>query len=240
MGAPRYWGIGGNPISHSSTPRLFGLVGDVVGLEAEELLLEADSASQFKSKSSEFEGDIWVSITSPLKHSPERRFGIQGPLAVNAVNQLKREDGVWSGYNTDGLGFVSACRYIGLEPDGSTLLMKGGGSAARSIAAAWSSEGGLIIAAEGRRKLCEGPWDYNLVNAGNPDVSVDTDAKPGGENSPLLNSNLPLSINYGRESKSSDFAIIMLAAQHLEAWRLFFRPDLSKRLPTLEELLEQL
>ena len=40
-------------------------------------------------------GDLWLSCTAPLKHSPHSRLGVQGPVGVNAINQLMRSNGVW-------------------------------------------------------------------------------------------------------------------------------------------------
>ena len=60
-------------------------------------------------------GDIWLSCTAPLKHSPQARLAVSGPEGVNAINQLKRTDGVWSGTSTDDVGFIAACQHIGID-----------------------------------------------------------------------------------------------------------------------------
>ena len=139
MTGPAYWGIAGHPISHSLTPRLFELVGRHVGIEGPEaVFIDADGIEEFMSKVTKMEGDVWLSCTAPLKHSPQGRLGVSGPEGVNAINQLKRIDGEWSGTSTDGAGFVDSCRHVGVEPSESTLRMRGGGSAAGSIAAAWA------------------------------------------------------------------------------------------------------
>tara|TARA_Y100001935_G_scaffold244510_1_gene237024 strand:+ start:3395 stop:3853 length:459 start_codon:yes stop_codon:yes gene_type:complete len=151
-----------------------------------------------------------------------------------------RSNGVWKGASTDGAGFVSACRHIGVEPSGSILRMRGGGSAARSIAAAWSSEGGSIIPEIGRRKLVRGPWDSSILESGNADISIDLDSAPAGGNSVELESDMQVSISYNESSSREDFAIIMLAAQHLEAWHSLFAPKDEKNIPSLEDVLAHL
>ena len=139
---PDYWGIAGYPISHSLTPRLFATVGEHLGMEGvQRVFLEAGGMAEFESHVAGLKGELWLSCTAPLKHAPQNRLGIRGPTGVNAVNQLKRVDGEWSGTSTDGLGFVAACHHIGVEPSGTVLRMRGGGSAARSIAAAWATLG---------------------------------------------------------------------------------------------------
>ena len=151
-----------------------------------------------------------------------------------------RSNGVWKGASTDGVGFVSACRHIGVEPSGSILRMRGGGSTARSIAAAWSSEGGSIIPEMGRRKLVRGPWDSSILESGNADISIDLDSAPAGGQSVELESAMQVSISYNDSSSKEDFAIIMLAAQHLEAWYSLFAPKDWKSIPDLEDVLAHL
>ena len=50
--------------------------------------------------------EIFGLVTSPLKHSPQERLGVSAP-GINAINQLIRLDGEWSGTSTDG---PSLCR----------------------------------------------------------------------------------------------------------------------------------
>ena len=184
-------------------------------------------------------GDLWLSCTAPLKHSPHSRLGVQGPVGVNAINQLMRSNGVWKGASTDGTGFVSACRHIGVEPSSSILRMRG--RFYRSIiAAAWSSEGGSIIPEMGRRKLVKGPWDSSILDSGNADISIDLDSAPAGGQSVELESDMQVSISYNESSSKEDFAIIMLAAQHLEAWHSLFASKDGKNIPSLEDVLAHL
>ena len=241
MDAPAHWGVAGYPISHSLTPKLFSIVGDAMGLaRAEKIFVEASSEGEFYSKVEALHGDLWLSCTSPLKHSPHSRLGVQRPVGINEINQLMRSNGVWKGASTDGVGFVSACRHIGVEPSGSILRMRGGGSAARSIAAAWSSEGGSIIPEMGRRKLVGGPWDSSILESGKADISIDLDSAPAGGKSVDLESDLQVSISYDGSSSKEDFAIIMLAAQHLEAWHSLFASKDRRKIPSLADILTHL
>ena len=240
MNGPAYWGIAGYPISHSLTPRLFEIVGAELGLDAQSVYLEADSMDEFEANLENLQGDIWLSCTAPLKHSPQARLAVSGPEGVNAINQLKRINGVWSGTSTDGVGFVAACRHIGVEPNGSILRMRGGGSAARAIAAAWAEEGGSIIPLEGRRELVGGPWDSAIISEGEADLAIDLDAAAGGGESAGLSAKQQVSISYGEGATAEDFAVIMVAAQHLEAWKHLYAPESAADLPSLSLLLDRL
>ncbi len=240
MNGPAYWGIAGYPISHSLTPRLFELVGAKLGLTAQSVYIEADSMDEFETNLNNLQGDIWLSCTAPLKHSPQARLAVSGPEGVNAINQLKLQNGKWTGTSTDGVGFVAACRHTGVEPNGSILRMRGGGSAARAIAAAWAEEGGSIIPLEGRRELVGGPWDSAIISEGEADLAIDLDAAAGGGQSAELSAKQQVSISYGEGATAEDFAVIMVAAQHLEAWKHLYTPERAADLPSLSLLLDRL
>ena len=240
MNGPAYWGIAGYPISHSLTPRLFELVGAKLGLTAQSVYIEADSMDEFEKNLNNLQGDIWLSCTAPLKHSPQARLAVSGPEGVNAINQLKLQNGKWTGTSTDGVGFVAACRYTGVEPNGSILRMRGGGSAARAIAAAWAAEGGSIISVEGRRPLVSGPWDSAIISDGEAALAIDLDAAAGGGESAELPAKQQVSISYGEEASKNDFAVIMVVAQHLEAWKRIFAPERIEEIPNLGYVLNQL
>ena len=244
MAIPTYWGIAGFPIAHSITPKLFTIVGESLGMSGSQcVFIEAESIDEFEENIAGLDGELWLSCTAPLKHSPQTRLGVNGPMGVNAVNQLKRIDGNWSATSTDGVGFIAACRHIGIEPNGSTLRMRGGGSAARAIAAAWADEGGKIIPIEGRRPLVSGPWDGAIIFDSEEieaDIAIDLDAAAGGGESIELSAKIQVSISYGEKASSDEFAVIMVAAQHLEAWKMLYAPERAADLLSLSLLLKRL
>ena len=118
--------------------------------------------------------------------------------------------------------------------------MRGGGSAARAIAAAWAEEGGSIIPVEGRRVLVGGPWDSAIISEGEADLAIDLDAAAGGGESTSLSAKQQVSISYGDGATTDDFAVIMVAAQHLQAWKRLFAPEIREEIPSLDDLLARL
>ena len=244
MAIPAYWGIAGYPIAHSITPKLFTIIGESLGMSGSQcVFVEADSIDEFEENVANLDGELWLSCTAPLKHSPQTRLGVNGPKGVNAVNQLKRVDGDWLATSTDGVGFIAACRHIEVEPRGGILRIRGGGSAARAIAAEWAVAGGKIIPVTGRRALVSGPWDGAIIIDGekvDADLSIDLDADAGGGISVELSAKLQVSISYGEDASSDEFAVIMVVAQHLEAWKMFYAPELSNKFPSISEILELL
>jgi hypothetical protein len=175
-----------------------------------------------------------------LKHSIHNNFAQNNENDVGSVNQLTRINGICNTSNTDGIGFISACKSIGISPNNSILKLRGGGSAARAIAASWAAEGGKIIAISGKRKLTKGPWDDAIVDSGEAIISVDLDYEKNRDFSIDMESKNEVHISYNEEYKIDDFAIIMLAAQHLEAWRNFYLPNRKNELPSLEKVLQEL
>ena len=236
--APSFWGVAGNPVSHSITPKLFSIVGERLGLRGvSSVSIHADDVAEFFRKTAEMEGDLWISCTSPLKYTLSESLGHQGIDGQGGINQIVRSEGVWSSVNTDGDGFMEACRHLGIDPVSSTLKIRGGGSTARSIAHAWSREGGSICTELGRRALGEGPWSDSIIDSEEADIAIDLDAPPGGGKGVDLKGGIQLSISYSEDSSTDDFGVMMVVAQHLEAWRSLFAPEMSADLPTLSEVL---
>ena len=241
MKTPAYWGIAGFPITHSLTPRLFEIVGRYLGItDVISVFIEAENIKEFKEKIDQIEGDIWLSCTTPLKHSIYNNFTLDNENEVGSVNQLTRLNGEWNTANTDGIGFISACESVGISPNKSILKLRGGGSAARAIAASWAAEGGKIIPVSGKRKLTKGPWENAIVDSGEAIISVDLDYEKDRDFSIDMESKNKVHISYNEEYEVDDFAIIMLAAQHLEAWRNFYLPNRKNDLPSLEKVLQEL
>ncbi len=52
-----------------------------------------------------------------------------------------------------------------------------------------------------------------------------------------LDAQIQVSISYNENSSKEDFAVIMVAAQHLEAWGSLFVPSRKEYLPCLDEVL---
>ena len=241
MKTPAYWGIAGFPITHSLTPRLFQIVGKYLGMtDVISISIEAENLEEFTTKIDQIEGDIWLSCTTPLKHSIYNNFALDNKNEVGSVNQLTRLNGEWNTANTDGIGFISACESVGISPNKSILKLRGGGSAARAIAASWAAEGGKIIPISGKRKLTKGPWQDAIIDSGEAIISVDLDYEKDRDFSIDMESKNEVHISYNEEYKVDDFAIIMLVAQHLEAWRNFYLPNRKNDLPSLEKVLQEL
>ena len=123
------------------------------------------------------------------------------------------------------------------DPEGRTGIKEG--STARSIALSWTGCGGKLSLLQGRRVLSDGPWMKSIAGKGSSDVSIDTDGL-GHEQETKDTRAKSLSISYGESSGHGDFGVVMLVAQHLEAWRVLFAPERIDELPSMEEVLQLL
>ena len=88
--------------------------------------------------------------------------------------------------------------------------------------------------------MVSGPWDSAIIDEGDAAIGIDLDAAPAGGDSTPLDAEIQVSISYGDGAKADEFAVIMVAAQHLEAWRLLFAPERVEELPSLSLLLQKL
>ena len=236
---PEYWGIAGHPIKHSLTPKIFKIIGKHLGIVNPKMVfIDVENIEEFENKINMLEGNIWISITTPLKHAIGTLIDNSQDSGVNSINQIMRISDKIFGIDTDGDGFVNALRYFGISISGSKLKLKGGGSTARSIANSWSKEGGELIIIEGRRKLINGSWDKSIIKDTESDFFLDLDENPGS----LINKDSmqnKLSITYNKFSTENDFAIVMLVAQQLKAWEIFYKNE-KLNLPSIKIVLNEL
>ena len=237
MRVPSAWGVAGSPVRHSVTPMLFDIIGQELGMkQPSRLKIEVDSVDKLTEHLSSIEGDIWLSCTSPLKSSLFKLYGDQQGTS-QSINQIARREGHISFGNTDGLGFLEACKSEGITPRGKTLKMRGGGATARSIASEWVRVGGSIVPVKGRRRLPDGPWS-NITNQDiEADIALDLDVTPGQRGHLDLRAKKTLSISYGPDWNPDDFGIKMVCAQHIVAWKTLYSPEKADKIPSLEALI---
>ena len=72
---------------------------------------------------------------------------------IGAVNTVVNDDGVLSGYNTDGTGFLQSMLERGVEPKGKSILILGAGGASRALSFALAERGGNLVILNRRLEL---------------------------------------------------------------------------------------
>ena len=187
----------------------------------------------------------WLSLTTPLKHLVGAWTCVDEAHDLLSVNALRLgTNGVFSA-GTDGAGVVAVARLAGCGPhEGGVLRLRGGGGAARSTAHAWVKAGGRVHVLEGRRPMTP-PLPKSAL-AGPDDAAVFAiDFDGDGEGMVATKHLTPAYQNSPVQSDGSlDGPLLdgrwMLVAQHLEAWRILWAPELEAALPSIPDLMADL
>jgi shikimate dehydrogenase len=142
-------GIIGHPVSHSLSPLMHNAAFAALGLDwvyvpfpvAPERLTQAVAGLRAL-------GVAGFNVTIPHKVAILPLLDRISPDAelIGAVNTVALEDGLFTGYNTDGIGLVAAlCAKLGFSAAGRSVLVLGAGGAARSAVVALAGAGALRV-----------------------------------------------------------------------------------------------
>lgn len=147
------FGIVGNPVTHSLSPRIHNSAYRALGIPAVYLPFHADSF-----------GDFWLeiveggaletlglplrglSVTAPFKESALAVAGAASPLAelIGAANTLVWNQEVWEAEATDPEGVVLPLRDRGIALEGLAAAVVGAGGAGRSAAEGLAKTGARV------------------------------------------------------------------------------------------------
>lgn len=138
--------IFGRPVSHSISPVMHNAAFREAGINSVYVAFEPASIEGAMRAMKEI-GIRGASVTIPFKIEALRHADAVDPLAsgIGSINTLLNNNGVLTGYNTDGIGAVSALEQENIAIEGSTCLIIGNGGSARAIAATLASRGARII-----------------------------------------------------------------------------------------------
>lgn len=147
-------GVMGDPVSHSLSPLLHNAAFAALGLDWASVAFPVRAGGTAGALGGiRALGIRGVSVTMPHKTDAARLAdGLSATAhALGAVNCLSLEDGVLTGHNTDGEGFLaSARRGAGFEPAGRRCLVAGAGGAARAVVLALAEVGAAEVAVVNR------------------------------------------------------------------------------------------
>lgn len=147
------FGVVGNPVAHSLSPRLHNGAYRELGIPALYLPFQTDSFGDFWLEVVE-EGVLeslglpirGLSITAPFKAAALAVAGAESPLAglVGGANTLVLREGVWEAESTDPEGVVEPLRHRGLDLAGRRAAVVGAGGAGRAAAAGLAHAGARV------------------------------------------------------------------------------------------------
>ena len=137
------FGIVGNPVTHSLSPRIHNAAYRALGIPAAYLPFHTDSFGEFWLEVVEH-GVLetlgmpirGLSVTAPFKETALAVAGAESPLAgmIGAANTLVWNQGVWEAEATDPDGVVLPLRDRGIAIEGLEAAVVGAGGAGRSAA----------------------------------------------------------------------------------------------------------
>lgn len=130
------YAILGYPLKHSFSPTIHNSAFTYLKMDAEYVKYEIDPA-RFDKSINQIKKENWdgFNITVPFKQEIIPHLDFIDPLAkrIGAVNTIQiNEQGKWSGYNTDYLGFLKPLLDLDINPE--SCLILGAGGAARAVA----------------------------------------------------------------------------------------------------------
>lgn len=184
------------------------------------------------------EDEVWISLTSPLKHqlSAAAVKCVDNAMEIRSVNTLRWDGQSWWAASTDGMGMRIVAEAFGYPTSG-VIGITGGGGAARSVASAWTQGGGQVRQLGGRRTLDEnGPWSL-CDSSSDFEVDFDTDNGDISVGYKKMEGDFDSRVNY--LSKNAD-GRWFLCAQHLMSWAKLWAPEYSSDLPSLSLLMTRL
>lgn len=147
------FGLAGNPVDHSLSPRLHNTAYRALGLPYLYLPFHVDHFADFWLEV--VEGGAFdalglplrgLSVTAPHKEAALAVAGAESPLAgrIGAANTLIWNQGVWEAESTDPDGVVLPLRERGLDPQGKRAAVIGTGGGGRSAAVGLARAGAQV------------------------------------------------------------------------------------------------
>lgn len=136
----------GDPVKHSFSPKLHNKAFEKAGLDYAYVAFTANEETIGKAieavRTLEIRG---CSLTMPNKIACIPFLDKIDPTAevIGAVNTLVNDDGVITGYNTDGYGFLKAYEDMGVPVKGNKMVLLGLGGAGGAVAISAAMDYGL-------------------------------------------------------------------------------------------------
>ena len=162
-GKTRLCGIIGDPIEHTMSPVMHNAAFQQMGLDFLYVPFRVKQGELAKAIDGVRALNIrGLNVTIPHKVAVIQFLNGLDPLAENigAVNTIVNDDGVLTGYNTDGAGFLQALLESNIEPKGKNIVILGAGGAARAIAFFLADRGANLVILN---RLLEMDWANELA-----------------------------------------------------------------------------
>ena len=137
-------GLFGSPVGHSASPEMYNFCFQHDGLDYAYMAFDVKAEDMPETiKTIRLLKMRGGNITMPCKNIGAKLMDRLSPAAqlVGACNAFVNEEGVLTGYITDGIGFVKNLKEHGVEVKGKKVLVLGAGGAATAIQVQLALEG---------------------------------------------------------------------------------------------------
>lgn len=151
----KVFGIIGYPLGHSFSPAMHNAAFAKTGYNGVYVAFPQKNLLQLKHALNLFNIQ-GLSVTIPHKRRVFRMVDHIDPLAVQigSLNTLvKNPNGLWEGYNTDGMGAVQAIEESGFDIANKKILIVGNGGSARGIAFALARKQPALLSFLARKQM---------------------------------------------------------------------------------------
>lgn len=149
-GKTKLYALIGDPVSHSISPKMHNTAFEENEIDGRYLAFQADQENLKETVDAlKRLGVRGWNVTMPCKSLMAEYCDVLSKEAQisGAVNTVVNDNGVLTGYSTDGIGFFRNLKEQGLDITGKKIILAGAGGAARAIAAQAALEdiGELVI-----------------------------------------------------------------------------------------------
>lgn len=168
-------GLFGHPVSHSISPLMHNEAFRLLGLNYCYLCFDVDAAGMEKAIDGiRTMGLRGFNCTMPDKQIMAKLADRLAPAArlSGAVNTVVNDDGILTGHNTDGTGYMMAVKDAGYDIIGKEMTLLGGGGAATAIA--------VQAALDGVKKInifCRHGRSWNHISSLTQKLNAETNCK---------------------------------------------------------------
>jgi len=212
-------GVIGSPIAHALSPVLHNAAFAALGLtEWQSFAFEVPAGEATRALENMRRFDLrGLSVTMPHKADVAAAADICSDAArrLHAVNCVFNHDGVLTGTNTDGQGFVEAlARGVGFDPSGRRCLVVGAGGAARAVILALADAGATEVAVLNRTQARAAEA---ATLAGAAGVVIVGDATNAAQRADLVVNATPVGMTGGHDPASWPLAPELLRAGQIAA-----------------------
>ena len=138
----------GSPVSHSLSPAMHNTSFQLLGLNCVYLCFDVTESSLPEAVEGLRRcGILGFNLTMPDKNRMAGLADRLSPAArlIGAVNTVVNDNGVLTGHNTDGTGFLRSAAEAGWTPPGQSLTILGAGGAASAIAVQAALDGAVSL-----------------------------------------------------------------------------------------------